>query len=95
LLNLFKTGWDMWCRYYIRIRIRCSMSRICHKKKEALNDTLPTTSRCLRRVCQWDTSIRYYELKFYVFRFVCLQKFWYCKFGCLNSNTTKRKHYTL
>jgi len=37
----------------------------------------------------------YYELKCYVF-FVFTNSFDIpCKFGCLNSDTTNRKHYTL
>jgi hypothetical protein len=81
--------------YYIRIRIRYSMSRICHKKKRSTKWHVASYKQMVKESMSIRYKYSYYDLKFYV-TFVFTNSFdipW--QFGCLNVDTTNRKQYTL
>jgi hypothetical protein len=85
LLNLFKKGWDMCCRYDIRIRIKCFMSRICHKKKRSSKWHVAKCKQVVKESMSMRHQYSYYEFIFYI-TFVFAKRFDIpCTFGCLNS----------
>lgn len=69
------------------------MSRICHKKKRSTKWHVASYKQMVKESMSMRYKYSYYDLKFCV---TFLYSFDIpCKFGCLNADTTNRKHYTL